>query len=110
MHLTKQYLLDVATDTWGPNMTEFRKRFVPPEKCNHVQNLFFAYLFVLEAVSKAVPALRAVHFHTGMTEEDARTKVRSPVLLCVDALLCRALKCLSCVSVAEVNGNYWGLD
>jgi hypothetical protein len=84
MHLTKQYLLDAATDTWGANMTEFQRRFIPSEKCNHVQNLYFAYLFVLKAVSKAVPALRVVHFDTGMSEEDAKTKVSTPCLARLD--------------------------
>ena len=76
MHLSRRYLLDEAANAWGPNMTEFRRRFAQPEKCSHVQNLYFAYLFVLKAVAKAAPALRAVHYVTGKSAEDARTKVR----------------------------------
>ena len=76
MHLTKQYLLDEAAARWGANMTEFQRRFAPHgERCSHVQNLYFAYLFVLRAVGKAVPAMQAVHFHTGLPEEDRETQV-----------------------------------
>ncbi len=39
-----------------------------------VQNLYFAYLFVLRAVTKAAPLLRQYHYDTEMPEEDARTQ------------------------------------
>ena len=40
---------------------------------SRVENLYFAYLFVLRAVMKAGPILEAADFDTGMPEEDART-------------------------------------
>jgi hypothetical protein len=77
MHLTKQYLYDEGSNTWGPNMTEFKTRFSPAMgKCSHVQNLYFVYLFVLRAVAKAAPAMRVVHYYTGMAEDDQSTQVR----------------------------------
>jgi ERO1-like protein alpha len=74
MHLVHDYLLDESTGTWGPNLPEFRTRFTR-ERCSHVQNLYFVYLFVLRAVAKAAPALHAVKFHTGIPNEDAATQV-----------------------------------
>ena len=77
VHLTNDYLLDEASHTWGQNLVEFRQRFGGGDRCSHVQNLYFVYLFVLRAVAKAAPALHAVDYVTGMGEEDARTQVRN---------------------------------
>ena len=90
LHLAKDYLLDESAHVWGPNWEEFERRFTGQERCAHVQNLHFAYLFVLRAVAKAAPALRAVHYQTGMEAEDVRTWVR-PSLLAPHHLLCVCL-------------------
>jgi ERO1-like protein alpha len=76
MHIAREYLLDPETDTWGTNMDIFRDRMADPAKCDHVRNLYFAYLFVSRAVARAAPAFKKVHFHTGMPEGDLQTKVR----------------------------------
>jgi ERO1-like protein alpha len=39
-----------------------------------VQNLYFAYLFVLRAVMKAAPLLTSYDYNTGLPEEDAHTR------------------------------------
>jgi ERO1-like protein alpha len=39
-----------------------------------VQNLYFAYLFVLRAVMKAAPLLTSYDYNTGLPEEDAYTR------------------------------------
>jgi ERO1-like protein alpha len=80
MHLLREYLLDEATNTWGPNMEIFKERMAAQSKCDHVRNLYFAYLFVLEAVARAAPALQQVRYHTGMPAEDTTTQVRPPPL------------------------------
>lgn len=38
-----------------------------------VENLYFAYLFVLRAALKAAPLLEEIAYDTGFPEEDART-------------------------------------
>jgi hypothetical protein len=39
-----------------------------------VQNLFFAYSFVLRAVMKAAPVLTSYQYDTGLPEEDQQTQ------------------------------------
>jgi hypothetical protein len=41
---------------------------------DRVQNLYFAYLFVLRAVMKAAPLLTSYDYNTGLPEEDAHTR------------------------------------
>ncbi len=38
-----------------------------------MENLYFAYLFVLRAALKAAPLLEEIAYDTGFPEEDART-------------------------------------
>ena len=40
-----------------------------------VENLYFAYLFVLRAALKAAPLLEEIAYDTGFPQEDARTAV-----------------------------------
>lgn len=75
MHLIREYLLDEGANSWGPNLALFAERMADPDKCDHVRNLYFAYLFVLKAFARAAPALKQVRFYTGMAEEDAATQV-----------------------------------
>lgn len=65
---------DEASGTWGPNLKMFKWRFANPEARPYVENLYFAYLFVLRAVVKAAPVLETFDFNTGMVQEDARTQ------------------------------------
>lgn len=39
-----------------------------------MQNLFFAYLFVLRAVMKAAPVLTTYQYDTGLAQEDQQTQ------------------------------------
>jgi hypothetical protein len=50
---------------WGPNLGEFQRRLGSPEAREHVENLYFAYLFVLRAVMKAGPLLETIGYDTG---------------------------------------------
>lgn len=45
-----------------------------PHHRDRVQNLFFAYLFVLRAVMKAAPVLTTYQYDTGLPQEDATTQ------------------------------------
>lgn len=74
LHLVDQWLLDEAAGHWGPNMEEFERRLGRPEHKERVENLYFAYLFVLRAVLKAAPLLSAYDYTTGMEAEDAATR------------------------------------
>ncbi len=97
-HLTAKYLLDESAGVWGNNLPEFERRlgneggscvisFVTDEggseaaaaKPLHVrvagvrdrvENLYFAYLFVLRAVLKAGPLLESYRYTTGVEGED----------------------------------------
>ena len=69
-----KYLLDEAAGRWGPNLPLFQERLGNEGRKAHVENLYFAYLFVLRAVRKAGPLLERVAFETGMPEADARTQ------------------------------------
>jgi ERO1-like protein alpha len=82
-HLVGDWLLDEAKGEWGPNMPEFRRRFVDaPEAGERVANLYFAYLFVLRAVTKAAPLLAdPAQYETGIAEEDSRTRELVAALL-----------------------------
>lgn len=73
-HIVGDFLLDEATQTWGPNLEMFKWRLGNPEVKDRVENLYFAYLFVLRAVLKAGPILQQVDFDTGSPEEDAVTQ------------------------------------
>jgi len=74
IHLVNEWLLDEDKGIWGPNLEEFDKRLGAPEHKDRVQNLYFAYLFVLRAVLKAAPLLSGYDYATGLQEEDAMTK------------------------------------
>lgn len=74
---------DEATGTWGANLKMFKWRFGNPEARQYVENLYFAYLFVLRAVIKAAPVLTKFDFNTGMAAHDARTKQLVTQLVCI---------------------------
>ncbi|GLC54259.1 hypothetical protein PLESTB_000840700 [Pleodorina starrii] len=70
-HISANYLLDEERGLWGHNLTDFRARLGTPALRHRVENLYFAYLFVLRAVMKAAPLLARYEYDTGMPEEDA---------------------------------------
>lgn len=72
-HIAGDYLIDAEKGIWGPNMQMFKWRLGNPAARPYVENLYFAYLFVLRAAVKAGPILRETHFDTGSPAEDART-------------------------------------
>ena len=72
-HIVQEYLLDEASNAWGPNLALFRQRLGNEAVRERVENLYFAYLFVLRAVMKAGPLLERLPYSTGLPEEDART-------------------------------------
>lgn len=74
MHLISDYLLDEEQGVWGVNLEEFRSRLGSPEVKNRVENLYFAYLFVLRAVMKAAPLLKGYEYETGLPQEDEQTR------------------------------------
>lgn len=72
-HVVDDYLIDEATQTWGPNLEMFKWRLGNPDVKDRVENLYFTYLFVLRAVIKAAPILKEVHYDTGSGSDDVHT-------------------------------------
>jgi ERO1-like protein alpha len=85
-HIAADYLLDEAKGEWGPNLELFRARLGNPGVRDRVENLYFTYLFVLRAATKAGARLAAADLDTGSPAEDAaaaallRQIVSSPAL------------------------------
>ncbi|PSC73520.1 endoplasmic reticulum oxidoreductin-1-like [Micractinium conductrix] len=73
-HVVGDYLIDEATQTWGPNLEMFKWRLGNPDVKDRVENLYFSYLFMLRAAMKAAPILAAAHYDTGNPVEDADTR------------------------------------
>ncbi|KAK9850278.1 hypothetical protein WJX84_007666 [Apatococcus fuscideae] len=73
-HIAADYLLDEANGTWGPSLEEFERRLGTPATKSHLENLYFAYLFVLRAVMKAGPALEQADLTSGLPVEDKLTR------------------------------------
>jgi hypothetical protein len=66
-------------DVWGPNPSEFQRRFDPQTTNGQgpqwLKNLYFLYLVELRAISKAQPYLQAESFYAGRSsQEDVETK------------------------------------
>jgi ERO1-like protein alpha len=85
-HIVGDYLIDEATDTWGPNLEMFKWRLGNPHVKDRVENLYFTYLFVLRAVMKASPILERVDYDTASPKEDAQTQLLLRKLLNSSAL------------------------
>uniref|UniRef100_A0A803LJ16 Uncharacterized protein n=1 Tax=Chenopodium quinoa TaxID=63459 RepID=A0A803LJ16_CHEQI len=72
VHIAADYLLDEATNTWGQNFDIMHDRVLRhPER---VRNLYFAFLFVLRAVTKASDYLEQAEYDTGNHEDDLKTQ------------------------------------
>jgi len=73
-HIARDYLVDEWGGEWGENPDVFMDRLARPERRDRIGNLYFAYLFVLRAASKAAPAIRPEMVASGFPEADARTR------------------------------------
>ncbi|XP_010275885.1 PREDICTED: endoplasmic reticulum oxidoreductin-1-like [Nelumbo nucifera] len=72
IHIAAEYLLDEATNQWGQNLEMMYDRVLRyPER---VRNLYFTFLFVLRAVTKAADYLEQAEYDTGNPEEDLKTR------------------------------------
>ncbi|KAJ4825187.1 Endoplasmic reticulum oxidoreductin-2 [Turnera subulata] len=71
IHIASDYLLDEAKNVWGQNLTLLYDRVLQyPER---VRNLYFTFLFVLRAVTKATDYLEQAEYETGNPTEDLKT-------------------------------------
>ncbi|KAI9122610.1 hypothetical protein K1719_006450 [Acacia pycnantha] len=72
IHIASDYLLDEATNLWGQNLTLMYDRVLKyPDR---VRNLYFTFLFVLRAVTKAGDYLEQAEYDTGNPIEDLKTQ------------------------------------
>ncbi|AES65781.1 putative thiol oxidase [Medicago truncatula] len=72
VHIASDYLLDEATNTWGQNLTLMYDRVL--QYPDRVRNLYFTFLFVLRAVTKAADYLEQAEYNTGNPNEDLKTE------------------------------------
>ncbi|XWS18663.1 hypothetical protein CRYUN_Cryun32bG0064000 [Craigia yunnanensis] len=71
IHIASDYLLDEATNLWGHNLKLMYYRVLRyPDR---VENLYFTFLFVLRAVTKAADYLEQAEYDTGNPTEDLKT-------------------------------------
>ncbi|XP_048335600.2 endoplasmic reticulum oxidoreductin-1 isoform X1 [Ziziphus jujuba] len=79
VHIAADYLLDETTNLWGHNLTLLYDRVLKyPDR---VRNLYFLYLFVLRAVTKATAYLEHAEYDTGNPIEDLKTQSLTKQLL-----------------------------
>ncbi|KAF8408847.1 hypothetical protein HHK36_004916 [Tetracentron sinense] len=72
IHIAADYLNDEATNLWGQNLELMFDRVLRyPDR---VRNLYFTYLFVLRAVTKAADYLEQAEYDTGNNSEDLKTQ------------------------------------
>lgn len=71
VHIGADYLLDEGTNDWGPNPTLLYERVL--KHPDRVRNLYFTYLFVLRAVTKAADYLLQAEYSTGNPAADENT-------------------------------------
>ncbi|XP_020273108.1 endoplasmic reticulum oxidoreductin-1-like [Asparagus officinalis] len=72
VHIASDYLLDEAKNLWGPNLKLLYDRVL--QHPDRVRNLYFSFLFVLRAVTKAADYLEQAEYDTGNPEEDLKTQ------------------------------------
>jgi len=70
-HIAKEYLLDEGKNLWGPNPTLLYERVL--KHPDRVRNLYFTFLFVLRAVTKAGDYLSQAEYSTMNSLEDQNT-------------------------------------
>ncbi|XP_057948137.1 endoplasmic reticulum oxidoreductin-1 isoform X2 [Malania oleifera] len=72
VHIAADYLLDKSINQWGQNLELMYDRVLRyPER---VRNLYFTFLFVLRAVTKAADYLDLAEYDTGNSVEDLKTQ------------------------------------
>lgn len=72
IHIAADYLLDETTNLWGQNLDLMYDRVLRyPDR---VRNLYFTFLFVLRAVTKAADYLEQAEYDTGNHAEDLKTQ------------------------------------
>ncbi|KAK6132564.1 hypothetical protein DH2020_033666 [Rehmannia glutinosa] len=72
IHIAADYLLDEAKNLWGRNPELMYDRVLRyPDR---VRNLYFTFMFVLRAVTKAANYLEQAEYDTGSVEEDLRAQ------------------------------------
>lgn len=57
IHVAHEYLLDEDLNIWGPNMPMFKYTLGMTKLRERVENMYFTYLFVLNAIQRAGPVL-----------------------------------------------------
>lgn len=79
-HVAREYLFSSKTDPyWGPNVPLFVKAVgAYPER---LDNLYFTFLFLARAVSRAGDAILSMPLHTGNPEEDRIMREELKLLL-----------------------------
>lgn len=70
-HIAKEYLLDEGKNLWGPNPPLLYERVL--KHPDRVRNLYFTFLFVLRAVTKAGDYLSQAEYNTMNSLEDQNT-------------------------------------
>lgn len=72
IHIAADYLLDEATNMWGENLKLMYDRVLRyPDR---VRNLYFTFLFVLRAVTKATDYLEQAEYDSGNNAEDLKAQ------------------------------------
>ncbi|KAG5545915.1 hypothetical protein RHGRI_018170 [Rhododendron griersonianum] len=72
IHIAADYLLDESTNLWGKNLELMHDRVLRyPDR---VRNLYFTFLFVLRAVTKAADYLEQAEYDTGNLAEDLKAQ------------------------------------
>ncbi|KAF6169134.1 hypothetical protein GIB67_038631 [Kingdonia uniflora] len=72
IHIAADYLLDESTNMWGQNVEMMYDRVLRyPDR---VKNLYFTFLFVLRAATKAANYLEQAEYNTGNPTEDLKTQ------------------------------------
>ncbi|KAL6999775.1 Endoplasmic reticulum oxidoreductin-1 [Sarracenia purpurea var. burkii] len=72
IHIAADYLLDESTNLWGKNLELMDDRVLKyPDR---VRNLYFTFLFVLRAVTKAADYLEQAEYDTGNQMEDVKAQ------------------------------------
>ncbi|OAY64905.1 Endoplasmic reticulum oxidoreductin-1 [Ananas comosus] len=72
VHIAADYLLDESANLWGHNLGLLYDRVL--KYPDHVRNLYFTYLFVLRAVTKAADYLEQAEYNTENPQEDLKTQ------------------------------------
>ncbi|KAL7186056.1 hypothetical protein ACSBR2_027917 [Camellia fascicularis] len=72
IHIAADYLLDESANLWGQNLELMYDRVLRyPDR---VRNLYFTFLFVLRAVTKAADYLEQAEYDTGNHAEDLKAQ------------------------------------